>query len=75
MPKAKTSGGVSLAGGLLLVLVCLLWGANAVSIKISNQGIPSLLAAAARSPVVALSSTPSLLPGHPNCRPVIGSMT
>lgn len=38
-----------LTGGLLLVLVCFLWGLNVVSIRISNQGIPPVLAAALRS--------------------------
>jgi drug/metabolite transporter (DMT)-like permease len=33
----------------LLVLVCAIWGGNAVSIKFSNQGIPPLLAATIRS--------------------------
>ncbi len=32
-----------------LVLVCAVWGANAVSIKFSNQGVPPLTAAALRS--------------------------
>ncbi|MBN1106122.1 MAG: DMT family transporter [Deltaproteobacteria bacterium] len=45
---------VSPAGGMLLVLVCFLWGANVVSIRISNQGIPPLLAATLRSAVAAL---------------------
>jgi drug/metabolite transporter (DMT)-like permease len=45
---------IPLAGGLLLVLVCFLWGANVVSIRISNQGIPPLLAAALRSAVAVL---------------------
>ena len=42
----KGAGRIPLGGGLLLVLVCFLWGANVVSIRISNQGIPPLLAAA-----------------------------
>lgn len=50
----KSAERIPLAGGLLLVLVCFLWGANAVSIRISNQGIPPLLAAAFRSAVAAL---------------------
>jgi len=36
-----------------LVLICLLWGANMVSIRISNQGIPPLLSATLRSGVGA----------------------
>jgi drug/metabolite transporter (DMT)-like permease len=37
------------SGILLLVLVSVLWGGNMVSIKISNQGIPPILAATLRS--------------------------
>ncbi len=40
---------ISLTAGLLLLLVCAIWGGNAVSIKFSNQGIPPLLAATFRS--------------------------
>jgi drug/metabolite transporter (DMT)-like permease len=40
---------VSPAGGFFLVLVCFLWGVNVVSIRISNQGVPPILAAAFRS--------------------------
>ena len=47
--KGRTSGTIPLTASLLLVLVCLLWGGNTVSIKISNQGIPPLLAATIRS--------------------------
>jgi drug/metabolite transporter (DMT)-like permease len=43
------NGKISLAAGLLLLLVCAIWGGNAVSIKFSNQGIPPLLAATIRS--------------------------
>lgn len=38
----------------MLVLLCLLWGGNMVSIKISNQGVPPLLAATFRSSVASL---------------------
>lgn len=48
-----TSDRIPSAGGLLLVLICILWGANAVSIRISNQGIPPLMAAAVRSILAA----------------------
>lgn len=51
MRRAGTA--VPLEGSLLLVLVCFLWGANVVSIRISNQGIPPILAAALRSAVGA----------------------
>ncbi len=33
----------------LMALLCLLWGGNLVSIKVSNQGIPPILGAAMRS--------------------------
>jgi drug/metabolite transporter (DMT)-like permease len=36
-------------GVVLLVFLCLLWGGNMVSIKISNQGIPPILGALVRS--------------------------
>jgi drug/metabolite transporter (DMT)-like permease len=49
----KTSGTIPLTASLLLVLVCFLWGGNMVSIKISNQGIPPLLAATIRSGVAS----------------------
>ena len=51
MAVQNTSGNgkLSLSAGLLLVLVCAVWGGNAVSIKFSNQGIPPLLAATIRS--------------------------
>ena len=44
---------MTLTGTFLLVMVCFLWGTNAVSIRISNQGIPPLLAAALRSVLAA----------------------
>jgi drug/metabolite transporter (DMT)-like permease len=49
----KPSGTIPFAASLTLVLLCLLWGGNLVSIKISNQGIPPLLAATIRSGVAA----------------------
>jgi drug/metabolite transporter (DMT)-like permease len=51
MAVQNTSGNgkLSLSAGLLLLLVCAIWGGNAVSIKFSNQGIPPLLAATIRS--------------------------
>lgn len=45
----KKSEGLSLSACLWLLLVCAIWGGNAVSIKFSNQGIPPLMAAAIRS--------------------------
>ncbi|MBN1762776.1 MAG: DMT family transporter [Methanomicrobia archaeon] len=49
----KPSGTIPLAASVTLVLLCFLWGGNQVSIKISNQGIPPLLAATIRSGVAA----------------------
>lgn len=40
-----------MTASLILAGLCLLWGGNAVSIRFSNQGIPPLLAATARSAV------------------------
>ncbi len=47
-------GAVPWAASLALAGLCLLWGGNLVSIKISNEGIPPLLGAVARSGVAAL---------------------
>lgn len=52
-PTGKTFGTIPLTASLTLVLLCFLWGGNVVSIKISNQGIPPLLAATIRSGVAA----------------------
>jgi drug/metabolite transporter (DMT)-like permease len=49
----STASSVPLAASLTLVVLCLIWGGNTVSIKISNQGIPPLLAATARSAVAS----------------------
>jgi len=48
------SGAVPLTASLILAGLCFLWGGNLVSIKISNQGIPPLLAAVTRSGVASL---------------------
>jgi drug/metabolite transporter (DMT)-like permease len=48
------SGAIPLTASLILAGLCVLWGGNLVSIKISNQGIPPLLAAVARSGVASL---------------------
>ena len=45
----KNPVNINLTGVLLLVMVCLIWGGNMVSIKFSNQGIPPMLAASFRS--------------------------
>ena len=52
MSKGK-SGHIPPTGAALLILVCLIWGGNMVSIKYSNQGIPPLMAATIRSFVAA----------------------
>lgn len=44
-----TNGRLPLSAGLILALLCFLWGAQSVSIKFSNQGIPPLMAATVRS--------------------------
>jgi len=49
-----SSDRIPLTGALLLVVLCLVWGANLVSIKFSNQGVPPLMAATIRSVVAAL---------------------
>jgi drug/metabolite transporter (DMT)-like permease len=43
-----------LSAGLILVVLCFLWGAQAVSIKFSNQGMPPLMAGALRSLVAGI---------------------
>ena len=43
-----------MSAGLILGLLCLLWGADAVSIKFSIQGVPPLMAAALRSLVAGV---------------------
>ncbi len=45
---------VPLSGGALLILVCLIWGGNMVSIKFSNQGVPPMIAATLRSVLAAV---------------------
>jgi drug/metabolite transporter (DMT)-like permease len=50
----QDSGAVPLTASLILAGLCLLWGGNLVSIKISNQGIPPILAAVMRSVVASL---------------------
>ncbi len=51
--STEASGAIPLTASLLLLLVCFLWGGNTVSIRISNQGIPPLLAATIRSGMAA----------------------
>ena len=50
----QDSGRLPVSAGLILGLLCLLWGAQSVSIKFSNQGMPPLMAAALRSLVAGV---------------------
>jgi len=50
----RTSSHVPLSGVALLILVCLIWGGNMVSIKFSNAGVPPMAAATIRNTVAAL---------------------
>ncbi len=45
---------IPLAGVVLLSVLCLIWGANMVTIKVSNQGVSPIMAAAIRSIVASL---------------------
>ncbi len=47
------SEAIPLTASLILAMLCFIWGGNTVSIKISNQGIPPLLAATGRSVVAS----------------------
>jgi drug/metabolite transporter (DMT)-like permease len=42
------------SSGILLLLVCFLWGGNMVSIKVSNSGIPPIRAATMRSTIASV---------------------
>ena len=48
-PTKPNIGRLPLSAGLILGLLCFLWGADAVSIKFSSRGVPPLMAAALRS--------------------------
>jgi drug/metabolite transporter (DMT)-like permease len=50
----QAGGRLPVSAGLILVLLCFLWGAQAVSIKFSNQGMPPLMAGALRSLVAGI---------------------
>ena len=56
MPQQDNQAGKRLpvSAGLILILLCFLWGAQAVSIRFSNQGVPPLLSAAVRSLVAGI---------------------
>ena len=47
--NSQASGRLPVSAGLILGVLCFLWGAQSVSIKFSNQGMPPLMAAALRS--------------------------
>ncbi|MFH0825325.1 MAG: DMT family transporter [Pseudomonadota bacterium] len=51
--NGKSASHIPLPGIMLLVLLSFLWGANMVTIKVGNQGIPPMLAAAVRSVIAA----------------------
>ena len=50
----QSSPSIPLIGAVLLVVLCLIWGGNLVTIKVSNQGISPILAATIRSIVASL---------------------
>jgi len=47
--ETKTSANIPLTSGMVMVMLCFIWGANSVSIRISNQDLPPLLTATIRS--------------------------
>lgn len=53
MAQGHGSEAINYSGAALLVMVCFLWGGNAVAIKFSNPGLAPLSAAALRSVVAA----------------------
>ena len=54
-PQDRRAGGpLPVSAGLILAVLCFLWGAQSVSIKFSNQGMPPLMAAALRSLVAGM---------------------
>lgn len=53
-PDQKPPTRLPIGGVLSLSFLCLLWGANIVSIKVSNQGISPILAATVRSIVASI---------------------
>lgn len=50
---ARLSERLPVSAGLIMVALCFLWGAQSVSIKFSNEGVPPLMAATFRSVVAA----------------------
>jgi len=78
---SQTGGRLPVSAGIILCFLCFLWGAQAVSIKFSNQGMPPLMAAAVRSLVAGalvwayarLKGQKVAFPrGHKRHAPVIG---
>lgn len=49
----RISERVPISAGIIMILLCFLWGAQSVSIKVSNEGVPPLMAATFRSLVAA----------------------
>ena len=81
--ESQAKGRLPVSAGLILVLITFLWGANAVSIKFSNQGMPPLMAAALRSLVAGAllwsyarikGRTVAFPPGQTRHALVIGSL-
>ena len=50
---ARLDERLPVSAGSIMVLLCFLWGAQSVSIKFSNEGVPPLMAATFRSVVAA----------------------
>ena len=79
--KNQADGRLPVSAGFILGLLCFLWGAQAVSIKFSNQGMPPLMSAALRSLVSGIlvwayagmkSRGVAFPPGHTRHALVIG---
>ena len=54
VPADRTGGRLPPSAGIILGVICFLWGAQAVSIKFSNQGMPPIMAGALRSLVAGI---------------------
>ncbi len=54
MENSQNSGRLPITAGLILGLLCLIWGVNSVTIKLSIQGVPPIMAAALRSLVAGV---------------------
>ena len=51
--NSDTSSHIPIAGVLFLVMLSFLWGTNMVSIRISSQGVPPIMAATIRSVIAS----------------------